>query len=278
MLGRVFGRRSRASRLTDTDVTVVADEGLGCDDVGHDSADAGGRPVSRRGLLRWGGMAAAGAAAAGIVTELAASPAGASNGTALTAGSVVTAENSTTLNYDGVSTSQGCLFLANDTTFTAADATFPAAVAGWTDGGHFTNGVYGYTTAAGGNGVVGVAAGGGVGVRARAFSGSGIEAASSSGRGAVIQSNTNQALWAKITQSNNAKAVIRAETPGAGPGINSVSALGAGGLFSGKTAQIQLVPSTASTHPASGTAGQLFVDKSNRLWFCKGGASWHQLA
>ena len=278
MLGRVFGRRSRSSRLTDTDVTVVADGGLGCDDVGLDSVDVDGRPMSRRGLLRWGGMAAAGAAAAGIVTELAASPAGASNGAALTAGSVVTAENATTLKFDGASTSEGCLFLANDTGFIAADASFPAALGGWAGGGHFANGVYGYTTAAGGNAVVGIAAGGGVGVRGRSNSGSGLEAASTSGRGAVIQSATNQALWAKITQSNNPKAAFRAETPGAGPAINAVSALGAGGLFSGKTAQIQLVPSTASTHPASGTAGQLFVDKSNRLWFCKGGTSWHQLA
>jgi hypothetical protein len=50
MLGRVFGRRSRAPRLTDADVPVVADGGL-------DSVDAAGQPVSRRGLLRWGGMA-----------------------------------------------------------------------------------------------------------------------------------------------------------------------------------------------------------------------------
>jgi len=54
--------------------------------------------------------------------------------------------------------------------------------------------------------------------------------------------------------------------------------LGRGGLFSGGKAQLRLVPSTAVTHPAAGGAGDLFLDKGNRLWFCKGGTSWVKLA
>ena len=40
----------------------------------------------------------------------------------------------------------------------------------------------------------------------------------------------------------------------------------------------RLSPSTAASHPDSGAAGDLFVDKTGRLWFCKGGATWKQLA
>jgi hypothetical protein len=34
----------------------------------------------------------------------------------------------------------------------------------------------------------------------------------------------------------------------------------------------------ATSHPGSGAKGDLFVDTSGRLWFCKGGMSWKQLA
>ena len=63
-----------------------------------------------------------------------------------------------------------------------------------------------------------------------------------------------------------------------GVGVRGVATNGRGGVFSGPTAQLRLVPSTAATHPASGTAGDLFMDKSNRLWLCKGTTSWVQLA
>jgi len=53
---------------------------------------------------------------------------------------------------------------------------------------------------------------------------------------------------------------------------------GRGGVFTGSRAQVRLVPSSATTHPSSGQAGDLFLDKSKRLWFCKGGTTWKQLA
>jgi hypothetical protein len=43
-------------------------------------------------------------------------------------------------------------------------------------------------------------------------------------------------------------------------------------------AQLRLQPSTLATHPASGAAGDLVVDVNKRLWFCKGGTVWVQLA
>ena len=78
---------------------------------------------------------------------------------------------------------------------------------------------------------------------------------------------------------------------GAGPGgsFSSASGFGVfasgndgrGGSFGGKAANIRLRPSNANSHPVSGQAGDLSVDKANRLWYCKRGgnkATWVQLA
>jgi hypothetical protein len=54
-----------------------------------------------------------------------------------------------------------------------------------------------------------------------------------------------------------------------GIGVRGASPGGRGGVFTGGTAPIQLAPSTSSrSHPISGQAGDLFVDRSKRLWFC----------
>jgi hypothetical protein len=63
-----------------------------------------------------------------------------------------------------------------------------------------------------------------------------------------------------------------------GRGVLGVSTSGRGGVFNGKKAQVQLQASTATTHPSSGARGDLFVDNAGRLWFCKGGTTWKQLA
>jgi hypothetical protein len=52
-----------------------------------------------------------------------------------------------------------------------------------------------------------------------------------------------------------------------------------GGLFSSdKAAQVRLNPSALTTHPASGSKGDLFVDRAGNLWYCKGGTKWIGLA
>jgi hypothetical protein len=61
-------------------------------------------------------------------------------------------------------------------------------------------------------------------------------------------------------------------------GVLGVSTNGRGGAFSGKKAQVQLLASAATTHPSTGARGDLFVDNSGRLWFCKGSTTWKQLA
>jgi hypothetical protein len=61
-------------------------------------------------------------------------------------------------------------------------------------------------------------------------------------------------------------------------GVSGQSTTGRGGVFKGKVAHLRLPPSNAATHPNAGQPGDLFVDSSYRLWFCKGGASWKQSA
>jgi len=63
-----------------------------------------------------------------------------------------------------------------------------------------------------------------------------------------------------------------------GIGVHGKADTGRGGQFAGGKAQLRLVPSAATTHPSSGAAGDLFLDKNKRLWFCKGGTTWKQLA
>jgi hypothetical protein len=48
-------------------------------------------------------------------------------------------------------------------------------------------------------------------------------------------------------------------------------------MFSGKLAQVRLLPSGAASHPSSGALGDLFLDKVKRLWFCKGGTGCKQI-
>jgi hypothetical protein len=53
---------------------------------------------------------------------------------------------------------------------------------------------------------------------------------------------------------------------------------GRGAVLQGQAASLQLVASGRTTHPTNGRRGDLFVDASGRLWFCKGATTWRQLA
>ena len=86
------------------------------------------------------------------------------------------------------------------------------------------------------------------------------------------------AIVASVANEHSSASASKGTTVGSGPGVEGQSALGVGGKFAGKAAQLELVPSTAVVPPATGAAGQLFVDRANRLWFCQGGSAWKQLA
>jgi hypothetical protein len=92
---------------------------------------------------------------------------------------------------------------------------------------------------------------------------------------------TGQGVWGEINDSSKTQAAIIGTTEGSGPAIEGRSVRGRGGAFRGKKAQIRLIPSTATTKPSTGSRGDLFVDSSGRLWYCKTGGSttgWKQLA
>jgi hypothetical protein len=249
-------------------------------------APEGEQRISRARLLRIGGVAAA----AGIGTVvLRPSPAGA------TIGSMQFGQQSDAgTDSTGLTSTNG-----TDTLHVSNGAGAPAVQA--RSGG---------AAIVGSGGVVGITRGAGPGLLGQADAATGpavkgridnaaataptIEAAQN-GTGAGVFShidsatNANRAVQAltegvglavlgQVANPGSKSAAVRGQTSGFGAGVEGVSALGAGGRFAGKTAQIQLVPSTASSHPTSGAAGQLFVDRSNRLWFCKGGTNWHQLA
>jgi hypothetical protein len=234
--------------------------------------------VDRRHVLKGAGIAAAGAAAA-IVVAGHATPAGAIVNPNLILDQANNADLNTTINWNGSSGAARVLFLVNDSEFVQSDSSVRAAIAafaGGNSGATTDTGMYGYSEAHGGTGVCGT---GDSGVWGDSFGQVGVLAEGHiAARGLIARSDHSQAIWSQIASDTNTKDSVRAETAGTGSGIYATSANGSGGKFGGKTAQITLVPSTASSHPASGSAGQIFVDASKRLWYCKGGADWHQLA
>jgi hypothetical protein len=92
---------------------------------------------------------------------------------------------------------------------------------------------------------------------------------------------SGQGVWGQIADAAKSQSAVLGTTEGTGAAIEGNSIRGRGGVFKGLKAQIRLVASTATTKPATGTRGDLFVDKSGRLWYCKTGGSttgWKQLA
>jgi hypothetical protein len=140
---------------------------------------------------------------------------------------------------------------------------------------------------------------GGEGVVGQSTSGSGVEGLSSTGssvKGIKSDATTGAPVMGENTNPANGYAAVYGLTNGTGPavygegtaegngtsgvargtgsGVYGQSDNGRGGRFKGKKAQIRLEPATTTTHPASGDAGDIYLDKSKRLWLCKGGTTW----
>jgi hypothetical protein len=107
----------------------------------------------------------------------------------------------------------------------------------------------------------------------------------------LVFGGTGPAIQGGISNPANTQPGVSATTNGTGPalqgqasgngtGVNASSANGRGAILAGGAAQAKLVPSSASTHPSSGQAGDLFVDSTSRLWFCTiagAPATWKQV-
>ncbi len=150
------------------------------------------------------------------------------------------------------------------TVFNAVSAN--AAVAG-THNGNGAGAVFVQTNAAGNtSGVIGQTAGSGAGVVGFSY-GTGI---------GVLGTSATDAPGVRGMNSTTGPA-IQGVNSSTGVGVWGASTSGRGGHFAGAKAQVRLVPA-AGNHPAAGKAGDLFVDSSKRLWFCRGGNVWTQLA
>jgi hypothetical protein len=178
--------------------------------------------MSRRGMFATAiGMAAA-VAGASVVIEGFIDPAGASDGNAVVAGGSNTAEQPTTVLYNGSSGFGGVVFLANDSTYSASDPSYPAALGGWAgagasagDGG-VANGIYGFTDNGGGYAVVGVngnaVSGSGAGVLGTNGGGTGVE-----GRSDSVASNATAILGIiTSTSPGGFSSAVRGQNNGTG--------------------------------------------------------------
>jgi hypothetical protein len=95
----------------------------------------------------------------------------------------------------------------------------------------------------------------------------------------AAQHGVGPAIASAITNTKSAAASINATTNGTGTALyGSGGAHARGATLVSNVAQLRLVPGSLATHPASGAAGDLYVDNTNRLWFCKGTTNWHQVA
>jgi hypothetical protein len=155
-------------------------------------------------------------------------------------------------------------------------------------------GVYGYSS--GSHGVYAQSDGSGNGVNAFSRKGLGVYGSSGNSHGVYATSSgaaaslfaskhtslhtvpDGNAIIGHIDIRTSPRTAIVGTTTGTGAGIRGSSEQGRGGLFGGPLANLGLIPSQASTHPASGARGDLLVDAGGRLWFCKGGTGWVQLA
>lgn len=122
----------------------------------------------------------------------------------------------------------------------------------------------------------------GTGVAGESFDGYGVHGHSNETYGVYGESPSNYAVVGLSSSSAGVAGFSESSFGVVGSTSTLVGVLGQGGSgrggrFSGGKAQIRLDPSAASTHPASGQAGDIFLDKSKRLWLCKGGTTWVRL-
>jgi hypothetical protein len=252
-------------------------------------ADADGPPSRRAALGRFGGAAAAGLGAAAATRVLAPQQAQASTGTMMygadnNAGGDPTylrssAPNWTFISYNvassvtGVAHADGVIGVSAfgvglegvSGSATAPDTTQQPGVLGRSAD---TPGVFGLSTNS-------------AGVAGQSINGTAVQGLSSftAMYGVSVAPSGGSAHAGVVGDSDtNAGVVGFSSAASRAAGEFTHIANGRGGLFSGNQAQIRLQPGTRGSHPQTGEAGDLYVDSGHRLWFCKGGTTWKQLA
>jgi hypothetical protein len=213
---------------------------------------------SRRGLLRTALGAAAGVSAVSVLRP--SGVASANTGDPVLLGTTNVANAGTQVKWNGGAGFTGVILLGNDTGFANTGSFFPAAAGGWAGGGAagVPNGVYGYTQAANGHGVVGLAdssasngmgvlgedrSAGGTGVSGSSDHGTGVKGSSDSTAGSAtaiigtITSASPGGFSAGVRGVNNGTGGngigVYGSQAGGGWGVYGTSVSGIGGNFSG---------------------------------------------
>jgi hypothetical protein len=109
----------------------------------------------------------------------------------------------------------------------------------------------------------------------------GVRGRSNNGVGVMAEITTESHLSGSIAL----QAINRSPEPGTaifascanGNGLRVRSTRSRGAVIDGKVAPLNLVASSATTHPQNGWRGDLFVDSIGRLWYCRGDANWVRL-
>jgi len=249
-------------------------------------------PRSRRAILG-GLLGGAAAVVAGAVSRVA--PAQAATNDPVLAGNGVDADAATVVTS---SSPQG--LVGRTSAAGAVDGKAPAGVVG------IASNAAGYNFADAPSGVLGIASSGtgfnmgvmgivsandGIGVAGRATNNNGgatgVYGASEGQYGRGVRGSGKAAGVSGQGNGPTAKGVEGIGLDGTGvSGLGAIAGIhgsvngpsGRGGVFEGGVAQVRLVPSGLTIHPTTGARGDLFLDKSGRLWFCKGGTNWKKLA
>ncbi len=217
--------------------------------------------TSRRALLRRGAVGAGAVVAASVV---AATPASAASGsTAVTGNTDNWGTSQTGFVHNGTSQNgPGLNAYRTDGTTTSVQYSEDA-------------GLVAETTITDNDGVIGFCAGG--------ASSSGVHGFSYDGRGVVGTGDVGVGVLGEIRTGNSSvgSVAVRATNQSTGAGSIGVQAAattgtaGLGGSFAGSLAPLRLVPATTTGAPHTGThsAGELFVDASGALYYCRTGGT-----
>jgi hypothetical protein len=235
-------------------------------------------------------MAAGGALGA---TMAAATPADAANGDPLALGSSFNAASASTgLAVSGSTAGYGIGVTDNGLNSLpysgtalfghAKSVNFSTGVLGYVEPGASGTAVSARNDASGGSVDLGTFDGTGVFADAGGTEGVGVAAYGRAGDGVYGRGGTAGAgVHGVAIHGDNPAVWADAATGSTGPGLKATSVAGRGVVAAGKAAPLQLQPSKTASHPKRGEKGDLFVDKTGRLWFCNAGggtATWVQIA
>jgi hypothetical protein len=251
--------------------------------------DADSRPTRRAALGRLGGAAAAGLGAVAVAEALRPQQAQASTGT-MTYGLLNNAGDSATALE---STATDWTFQGFNLASTLSSGLHAEGVNGFSVSGVGVEGAHGAATAPDTSlqpgvlgrstdtpGVVGLSESS-AGVWGESLSGPAVQGLSQfTGVYGVSVSASGGSGFAGVVGDSDSHAGVAGFSSSASRAAGEFTHIlnGRGGLFSGNQAQIRLKPGTLSSHPHTGETGDLYVDSKHRLWFCKTGTSWKQLA